>query len=303
LHKILCLCNVWLSEKDDCDNRSKHNATQFGVCKDQTYSPNSVDYGTPAAKVACLLTSVANHPGTSGFVTQEYNSFTGFTDSVVPCAEATTAAPTTEAPTTEAPTTEALKTEALVPIWTALQNARAYGSNGGLESTGGGWLYNVSETNLINTSTSDADSSVPPSVLGIEFKLGTSGEAAIGFHCSTTGSWTDVWGTSACYYAIYKHYDGATYISEPGQPLEPPTSVDPALLNPDWANDRWQLKITPTGEVEYFRNSVLFYSSYAQISGSFKLHAAFNENGKVTEVKFLYEATTAAPTTAAPTTT
>jgi len=88
LHKILCYCNVWLAEKDDCDNRSKHNATQFDVCKDETYSPKSVDYGTPAAKVACLLTSVVNHPGTSGFVTQEYDSFTGFTDSVVPCAEA-----------------------------------------------------------------------------------------------------------------------------------------------------------------------------------------------------------------------
>jgi len=180
--------------------------------------------------------------------------------------------------------------QALVPIWTAFENARAYG-NGGLKSTGGEWA------------TSDADSSVPPSALGIAFKLGTSGEAAIGFHCGTTGTWTDLWGTSACYYAIYKHYDGATYISEPGQPLEPPTSVDPALLNPDWANDRWQLKITPTGEVEYFRNSVRFYISDAQISGSFKLHAAFNANGKVTEVKFLYEATTAAPTTAAPTTT
>jgi len=160
------------------------------------------------------------------------------------------------------------KNKALVPIWTALENARAYGSNGGLKSTGGEWA------------TSDADSSVPPSVLGIEFKLGTSGEAAIGFHCSTTGSWTDVWGTSACYYAIYKHYHGATYISEPGCPFHQPTSatsLDPGVLNPDWANDRWQLKVTPTGEVEYFRNSVRFYTSDAQISGSFKLHAAFNE--------------------------
>jgi len=62
-----------------------------------------VNYGTPAAKVACLLTSVANHPGTSGFVTQEYDSFTGFVDSVVPCAEATTttaAAPATTTVTT-----------------------------------------------------------------------------------------------------------------------------------------------------------------------------------------------------------
>jgi len=99
LHKILCYCNVWLAEKDDCDNRSSHNATQFDVCKDQTYSPILVNYGTPAAKVACSLTSVANHPGTSGFVTQEYDSFTGFVESVVPCAQTLT----TEAPTVAGP--------------------------------------------------------------------------------------------------------------------------------------------------------------------------------------------------------
>ena len=93
LQKILCYCNVWLSEKD-CDNRSKHNATQFEVCKDQTHSPGLVNYGTPAAKVACLLTSVDKHPGTSGFVTQEYASFTDFVESVIPCTEATTAMPT-----------------------------------------------------------------------------------------------------------------------------------------------------------------------------------------------------------------
>jgi len=97
LQKILCYCNVWLSEKD-CDNRSKHNATQFEVCKDQTHSPGLVNYGTAAAKVACLLTSVENHPGTPGFVTEEYDSFTGFVESVAPCTEATTAAPAAVAP-------------------------------------------------------------------------------------------------------------------------------------------------------------------------------------------------------------
>merc|ERR1719215_297631 len=98
LQKILCYCNVWLSEKDDGDNRSKHNATQFDVCKDQTHLPSPVDYGTPADKVECLLTSVANHPGTSGFITQEYENFTDFVETVVPCTEMTTAAPTTVAP-------------------------------------------------------------------------------------------------------------------------------------------------------------------------------------------------------------
>jgi len=98
LHKILCYCSVWLSETDAGDDRSKHNATQFEACKVETYTSVSVDYGTPAAKVACLLTSVANHPGTSGFIAQEYADFTDFYKQVVPCMEATTAAPTTEAP-------------------------------------------------------------------------------------------------------------------------------------------------------------------------------------------------------------
>merc|ERR1740139_2113750 len=76
LQKILCYCNVWLSEKDDGDNRSKHNDTQFQVCRDQTHLPSSVDYGT------------------SEFITQEYDGCP-FVDTVVPCTEATTAAGTT----------------------------------------------------------------------------------------------------------------------------------------------------------------------------------------------------------------
>merc|ERR1711935_1289766 len=82
---VTCYCNVWLSEKDGGDNRSEHNATQFDVCKDQTHTPSPVDYGTPDDKAECLLTSVANHPGTSGFITQEYENYTDFFDTVVPC--------------------------------------------------------------------------------------------------------------------------------------------------------------------------------------------------------------------------
>jgi len=75
LQKILCYCNVWLSELDDRDNRSSHDANQFDVCKNQTHTHAPVNYGTPEAKVALDVTSVANHPGTSGFITQEYHSF------------------------------------------------------------------------------------------------------------------------------------------------------------------------------------------------------------------------------------
>ena len=111
MKQILCYCNVWIRDRDEFDNRSKYNASHFGVCKDLTVSPAPVNYGTPAGKVTCLLT--VNHPGTSGFITQEYSGFMDFVADVAPCVEATTTeAPTTEAPTTEAPTTEAPTTEA-----------------------------------------------------------------------------------------------------------------------------------------------------------------------------------------------
>jgi len=97
--KMLCYCNVWLSEKDEKDNRSALDASQFNVCADLTYTPRSMDYGMAAAKAACPLTSVASYPGTSGFITQEYSGFDDFVEQVIPCTEATTAAPTTVAPT------------------------------------------------------------------------------------------------------------------------------------------------------------------------------------------------------------
>jgi len=84
LQKILCYCNVWLSDMDDCDNRSQHNATQFDVCKDQSYTPDAADHGTPAEKAACPLTSVDCYPGQDCF-NQEYSSFADFVAPVVPC--------------------------------------------------------------------------------------------------------------------------------------------------------------------------------------------------------------------------
>jgi len=101
--KMLCYCNVWLSEKDEKDNRSALDASQFNVCADLTYTPRSMDYGMAAAKAACPLTSVASYPGTSGFITQEYSGFLDFVEQVIPC----TVASAMEAPTTKAPTTEA----------------------------------------------------------------------------------------------------------------------------------------------------------------------------------------------------
>jgi len=101
LKKIHCHCNVWLSGIHDPshgDGRSLHNATHFEVCKLQTHTPDPVNYGTPAVKIPCLLTDVEDHPGTSGFLTQEYSSFTDFVEPVSPCEEGTTAAPTTVEP-------------------------------------------------------------------------------------------------------------------------------------------------------------------------------------------------------------
>jgi len=85
LHKILCYCNTWLREMDAGDNRSQHNATQFEACKASTHTRVPMNYGTAPEKVACLLTSVANYPGTSGFVTQEYSLFADFIQGVLPC--------------------------------------------------------------------------------------------------------------------------------------------------------------------------------------------------------------------------
>jgi len=88
LQKVLCYCNVWLSEKDESDtDRSQHNATQFGVCKDQTYVPIQVDYGTPQAEVDLPLDALNISPGTTGFTGQEYSSFTDFVVQVIPCLE------------------------------------------------------------------------------------------------------------------------------------------------------------------------------------------------------------------------
>jgi len=84
LQKILCYCNVWLSDMDDGDNRSQHNVTQFDVCKDQTYSPGPVDHGTPAGKASCPLTSVECHPGKNCFG-QEYSGFADFVAPAIPC--------------------------------------------------------------------------------------------------------------------------------------------------------------------------------------------------------------------------
>jgi len=87
LQKILCYCDVWLSAKDEGDNRSQRNATHFDVCQQRTHTPVSMNYGTPAAKVACPLTHVAIFPGRADFVTQEYGSFTDFIEEVIPCSE------------------------------------------------------------------------------------------------------------------------------------------------------------------------------------------------------------------------
>jgi len=84
LHKILCYCDVWLSDTHEGDNRSEHNATHFEVCKDQTHTPPAWLPDPPADKVACPLTSVACHPGQTCF-DQEYSSFSEFVEQAVPC--------------------------------------------------------------------------------------------------------------------------------------------------------------------------------------------------------------------------
>jgi len=85
LNKILCFCNVWLSTIDERDNRSQHNATAFEACTETNFMPASQTMREPAVKSDCPLDSVANHPGTSGFITQEYSSFIDFVKEVISC--------------------------------------------------------------------------------------------------------------------------------------------------------------------------------------------------------------------------
>merc|ERR1719265_3068017 len=89
LQKILCYCNVWLSDMDDDDNRSQHNVTQFDVCNGQTHLPDPVDHGTPADKASCDVGAVECHPGKSCF-DQEYSGYADFVEDVVPCMQNTT---------------------------------------------------------------------------------------------------------------------------------------------------------------------------------------------------------------------
>ena len=51
LQKILCYCDVWLSAKDEGDNRSQQNASQFAVCQQGTHTPFYMNYATPAARL------------------------------------------------------------------------------------------------------------------------------------------------------------------------------------------------------------------------------------------------------------
>jgi len=82
LQKILCYCNMWLSDIDEGDNRSQHNVTQFEVCKDRTYTPDSWLPAVPCASVEGP--SVDCPPGDDCF-NQEYSSFVDFVATVVPC--------------------------------------------------------------------------------------------------------------------------------------------------------------------------------------------------------------------------
>jgi len=82
LQKILCYCNMWLSDIDEGDNRSQHNVTQFEVCKDRTYTPDSWLPAVPCASVEGP--SVDCPPGDDCF-NQEYSSFVDFVARVVPC--------------------------------------------------------------------------------------------------------------------------------------------------------------------------------------------------------------------------
>ena len=80
---------------------TKFELSGLSFCDAPVGTPHPpVNYGNRPEKVACLLTSVAQFPGTSAFIIQEYSSFLDLVQAVVTCPQATTAAPTTAMPTT-----------------------------------------------------------------------------------------------------------------------------------------------------------------------------------------------------------
>ncbi len=83
LKKILCYVDVWLSDNDvktaDADQLNKCNGSSVDT------SPMDVDFGSPAAQVACPMTAVENYPGTPEFLSTEYANFLDYVDEVTPC--------------------------------------------------------------------------------------------------------------------------------------------------------------------------------------------------------------------------
>ena len=53
----------------------------------QYHTPANQTTREPAVKAACSLDSVANHPGTSGFITQEYTGCLDFIGTITACVD------------------------------------------------------------------------------------------------------------------------------------------------------------------------------------------------------------------------
>ena len=126
-----------------------------------------------------------------------------------------------------------------VPTWVEMSNAAAYGSNGGLQSTGGGWSSSYAISNMGGGSTE------------VEWRVGTtSGEVMLGLYggdpVDTHGA---IYDNSKPYFMIYKHLHGSWYVKETGRSFAyRPPGVN---FSPDWVNDVFKLSVTQTGNVDF----------------------------------------------------
>jgi len=83
LDKIVCYLDVWLSDTDV----TTADAGAYATCNSATPVTTSmdIDFGTPDGEETCPLSSVVNHPGTTGFVTAEYSDINDFVEAAIPC--------------------------------------------------------------------------------------------------------------------------------------------------------------------------------------------------------------------------
>jgi len=158
-----------------------------------------------------------------------------------------------------------------LPTWSQMANVVAYGNNGGISQTSGGW------------SQSYAIADMPSGSTEVEFNFGTtSGEAMLGLYGgSTVDTYAAIYTNSAPYFMIYKHLSGTMYVKETGTSF---AHRPPGIPSPNWVNDIFKLSVTGTNHVEFYHNGALFWTSTQTLSSTHKLLAEFANQGSIASV-------------------